>query len=423
MPRTRVPPTALCSVILVLAACSSAVQPVASVAREIVSAPTAMPALPGLTRSAPNAVGMSDGLEQRLDSIITAAIADRASPGVTIAVARYGRLVLQRGWGKQDWAPNAPAATDSTIYDMASLTKVIATTTAAMLMEEDGKLDIERPVVSYLPEFNDPEKAAITVRMLLLHTSGMKQYQFLYREVKGREQYLQRINAKPLIHKPGEMFDYTDWNMIVMQQVIERVSGKTLDALLAERVYGPLGMRDTQFNPPDSLKPRIAPTEIQAFRGGQVWGVVHDENAWAMGGVSGHAGLFSSARDLAVFEQMMLNGGTYNGVRVLRPETIARWTTRQRKDAARGLGWENPSPRSSAGQYFSPRSFGHTGFTGTSVWADPEKGLFVVLLTNRVDPTRDNPRVGPLRRAVADAVQSAVLDAPLHAWEADSVAH
>jgi CubicO group peptidase (beta-lactamase class C family) len=251
----------------------------------------------------------------------------------------------------------------------------------------------------------------------------MKQYQFLYREIKGREQYLQRINAKPLIHKPGEMFDYTDWNMIVMQQVVERVSGKTLDALLAERVYGPLGMHDTQFNPPESLKPRIAPTEIQAFRGGQVWGVVHDENAWAMGGVSGHAGLFSSARDLAVFEQMMLNGGEYNGVRVLRPETVARWTARQRKDAARGLGWENPSPRSSAGQYFSPRSFGHTGFTGTSVWADPEKGLFIVLLTNRVDPTRDNPRVGPLRRAVADAVQSAVLDAPLHAWEADSVAH
>ena len=401
-----------------------------SVPRTITSTPSlapvessSIPEMLRLTPAAPDAVGMNDALEHRLDSIITAAIADRASPGVTIAVARYGRLVLQRGWGKQDWAPNAPAATDSTIYDMASLTKVIATTTAAMLMEEDGRLDIERTVVSYLPEFNDPEKAPITVRMLLLHTSGMKQYQFLYREIKGREQYLQRINAKPLIHKPGEMFDYTDWNMIVLQQVVERISGKMLDVLLAERVYGPLGMRDTQFNPPESLKPRIAPTEVQAFRGGQVWGVVHDENAWAMGGVSGHAGLFSSARDLAVFEQMLLNGGEYNGVRVLHPETVARWTTRQRKDAARGLGWENPSPRSSAGQYFSPRSFGHTGFTGTSIWADPEKGLFVVLLTNRVDPTRDNPKVGPLRRAVADAVQSAVLDAPLHAWEADSVAH
>jgi CubicO group peptidase (beta-lactamase class C family) len=404
--------------LLVLVACGAP-------PRQIAPPPLPRPIPVGdrLVSSAPDAVGMSGTLEQRLDSIVTAAIADRASPGVAIAVGRHGRLVVDRAWGKQDWAPNAPAATDSSIYDMASLTKVVATTTAAMLLEEDGKLDIERTVVSYLPEFNDPEKAPITVRMLLLHTSGMKQFQFLYREIKGREQYLQRINAKPLIHKPGEMFDYTDWNMIVLQQVVERVSGKTLDALLAERVYGPLGMRDTQFNPPESLKPRIAPTEVQAFRGGQVWGIVHDENAWAMGGVSGHAGLFSSARDLAVFEQMLLNGGSYNGVRVLHPETVARWTARQRKDAARGLGWENPSPRSSAGQYFSPRSFGHTGFTGTSIWADPDKGLFVVLLTNRVDPTRDNPRVGPLRRAVADAAQSAILDAPLRVWEADSVAH
>jgi CubicO group peptidase (beta-lactamase class C family) len=246
----------------------------------------------------------------------------------------------------------------------------------------------------------------------------MKQFQFLYKEIKGRQAYLQRINAKPLIHKPGEMFDYTDWNMIVMQQVVERVAGTTLDTLLQRRVFGPLGMRDTGFNPPESLKPRIAPTEIQAFRGGQVWGVVHDENAWAMGGVSGHAGLFSSARDLAVFEQMMLNGGEYNGVRVLHPETIARWTARQRKDAARGLGWENPSPRSSAGRYFSPRSFGHTGFTGTSIWVDPERGVFVILLMNRVNPRGIATRHVQLRRDVADAVQAALLDAPLIDWEA-----
>ena len=368
------------------------------------------------------AAGISDALPHQLDSIMTAAIADHASPGIAIAIGHHGRIVYTHGWGHTDWAAGAPSANDSTIYDMASLTKVVATTTAAMLMEEEGKLDIERTVVSYLPEFNDPEKAPITVRMLLTHTSGMKQNQFLYREIKGREAYLQRINAKPLIHKPGEMFDYTDWNMIVMQQVIERISGEMLDQLLAERVYGPLGMRDTQFNPPASLKPRIAPTEIQPFRGGQVWGVVHDENAWAMGGVSGHAGLFSSARDLGIFTQMMLNGGEYNGVRVLHPETIARWTARQRKDAARGLGWETPSPRSSAGRYFSARSWGHTGFTGTSIWADPEKQLFVVLLTNRVDPSRDNQKVNPLRRVVADAVQRAVLDAPLKVWEADTTA-
>ncbi|MEJ7813002.1 MAG: serine hydrolase domain-containing protein, partial [Gemmatimonadaceae bacterium] len=324
------------------------------------------------------------------------------------------------GWGRQDWAPGALPVTDSTIYDMASLTKVVATTTAAMLLEEDGRLDLERTVASYVPEYAAPEKAPITVRMLLLHTSGMKQYQFLYREIRGREQYLRRINAHPLLHVPGERSDYTDWNMIVLQAVVERVSGRLLDSLLAERVFSPLGMRDTGFNPPASLKPRIAPTEVQAFRGGQVWGVVHDENAWAIGGVAGHAGLFSSARDLAVFAQMLLNGGEYGGVRVLRPETVARWTARQRRDASRALGWETPSPGSSAGRFFSPRSFGHTGFTGTSLWMDPEKGLFVVLLTNRVNPTRNNQKIGPLRRAVADAVQSAVLDVPLRRWEPDS---
>ena len=368
------------------------------------------------------AAGISRELPRQLDSMMTAAIADHASPGITVAIGHHGRVVYAHGWGHTDWAPGAPSANDSTMYDMASLTKVVATTTAAMLMEEDGKLDIERTVVSYLPEFNDPEKAAITLRMLLTHTSGMKQDQFLYREIKGREAYLQRINAKPLVHKPGELYDYSDWNMMVLQQVIERVSGKMLDVLLAERVYGPLGMHDTQWNPPEALRPRVAPTEIQAFRGGQVWGVVHDENAWAMGGVSGHAGLFSSARDLGIFTQMLLNGGEYNGVRVLHPETIARWTARQRVDAARALGWETPSPPSSSGHYFSPRSFGHTGFTGTSIWADPEKQLFVVLLTNRVDPSRDNPKVGPLRRVVADAVQRAVLDAPLRVWEADTTA-
>lgn len=412
MPRLRFRPTFVFPVLAVLAVLAGCAARGPSS-----TAPAVRPAASGLA-----AAGLAPALIPELDSIMTAAIADHASPGITVAIGHHGRIVYTQGWGHTDWARGAPPANDSTMYDMASLTKVVATTTAAMLMEEDGKLDIERTVVSYLAEFNDPEKAPITVRMLLNHTSGMKQYQFLYKEIKGREAYLQRINAKPLIHKPGEMFDYTDWNMIVMQQVVERISGKMLDVLLAERVYGPLGMRDTQFNPPESLKPRIAPTEIQEFRGGQVWGVVHDENAWAMGGVSGHAGLFSSARDLGIFTQMLLNGGEYNGVRVLHPATIARWTARQRKDAARGLGWETPSPRSSAGRYFSARSFGHTGFTGTSIWADPEKQLFVVLLTNRVDPTRDNQKVGPLRRVVADAVQRAVLDAPLTTWEPDTTA-
>lgn len=372
--------------------------------------------------SALAAAGINPALPAQLDSIMTAAIADHASPGITVAIGHHGRIVYTHGWGHTDWAAGAPAANDSTIYDMASLTKVIATTTISMMMEEENKLDLDRTVVSYLPEFNAPDKAPITIRMLLLHTSGMRQNQFLYRDIKGRDAYLQAINAKPVVTAPGTVYTYSDWNMIVLQLVLERITGKTLDALAAERIFGPLGMHDTMFNPPESLKPRIAPTEIQEFRGGQLWGVVHDENAWALGGVAGHAGLFSSARDLAVFTQMLLNGGEYGGVRILRPETIARWTARQTKDESRALGWDTPSSPSSAGRYFSMRSFGHTGYTGTSIWADPEKQLFVVLLTNRVDPSRDNPKVGPLRRVVADAVQRAVLDAPLRLWEIDSTA-
>jgi CubicO group peptidase (beta-lactamase class C family) len=294
----------------------------------------------------------------------------------------------------------------------------VATTTAAMILEEEGRLDIERTVASYLVEYDVPDKRAITVRMLLTHTSGIKSNHPLWKEAKGRAEYLAGMVRFPLAHAPGARADYTDWNMVLLQLIIERITGQTLDQFLEARVFGPLGMRDTRYNPPDSLKPRIAPTEIEDFRGGQVWGVVHDETAWVLGGVSGNAGLFSSARDLAVFMQMLLDGGTYGGTRLLRPATVARWTARQRPDASRALGWDTPSPQSSAGRYFSPRSFGHTGFTGTSIWADPEKGLLVVLLTNRVNPTRDNQKVGPLRRAVADIVQQSVIDAPLRDWEA-----
>jgi CubicO group peptidase (beta-lactamase class C family) len=360
---------------------------------------------------------MSDALMPRLDSIITAAIADRATPGATIAVGRRGRLVMLRGYSRSDWAAGAPAASDSTMYDMASLTKVVAATTAAMILEEEGRLDIERTVASYLPGYDVPDKRAITVRMLLTHTSGIQSNHPLWKEAKGREAYFAGMVRFPLAHVPGERALYTDWNMVLLQLIIERITGQTLDQFLDARVFGPLGMRDTRYNPPESLKPRIAPTEFEDFRGGQVWGVVHDETAWVLGGVSGNAGLFSSARDLAVFMQMLLNGGTYGDTRLLRSSTIARWTARQRPDASRALGWDTPSPQSSAGRYFSARSFGHTGFTGTSVWADPEKELFVVLLTNRVNPTRDNQKIGPLRRAVADAVQQAVLDAPLREWE------
>ena len=371
-----------------------------------------------LTPGAPADAGMRSDLNATLDSIMNAGISGGAAPGGSLAVGRYGKLVHMKGYGRLDTARASAAVDENTIYDMASLTKVIATTTASMILEEQGLLDLDRTVASYLPEFNAPDKAAITVRMLVTHRGGLEAFAALYKEFKGREQYLTQINMRPLKSAPGTQTVYSDWDLILTQLVIERVTGQTLDRFVSEKVFAPLGMTSTMFNP-DSAQyfARIAPTEIDSARGGLVHGKVHDENAWAIGGVSGHAGLFSSARDLAIFAQMLLNNGTYNGVHIVKPSTVARWTAPQSGTSSRALGWDTPSKGSSAGKYFSPRSFGHTGFTGTSMWMDPERGLFVILLTNRVNPTRNNNKQVPLRRAVADAAQTGIINAPLINWE------
>ena len=362
---------------------------------------------------------MRDDLTVTLDSIMTVALREGAAPGASLSVGRHGRIVHMKGYGRLDTAQTSPGVDENSVYDMASLTKVIATTTAAMILEEQGVLDLDRTVSSYLPEFNAPDKTAITVRMLITHKGGLEAFAALYKEFKGREQYLQQINLRPLKSAPGTKTVYSDWDLILMQLVIEKITGTTLDRFLAQRVFSPLAMASTMFNPDSTaFLARIAPTEIDSARGGLVRGSVHDENAWALGGVSGHAGLFSTARDLAVFAQTMLNGGEYNGVRIVKAATVARWTSPQARESSRALGWDTPSGSSSAGRFFSPRSFGHTGFTGTSIWIDPERGLFVILLTNRVNPRRDNSRHVPLRRAVADAAQSAITDAPLIDWDA-----
>ena len=366
----------------------------------------------GLYVSTPEGVGMRASLPAKLDSLLHAAIADSVAPGAALAVGRHGRLVHLTGYGRTDWNRAAPAVTARTMYDLASLTKVVATTTAAMILEEEGRLDLRKPVAEFLSAFGTPDKAAITVRSLLTHRSGMATA-MLHREAKGRDQYLEKIIAHPMESEPGTRTRYSDFNMIVMQLVMECITGRPLDEFLQARVFGPLGMHDTAFKPDAAMRPRIAPTEVQELRGGLVHGEVHDENAWAMGGVAGHAGLFSSARDLSILAQMLLGGGEYRGVRILKPETVARWSARQGADASRALGWDTPSEGSSAGEHFSAWSFGHTGFTGTSMWMDPRTDLFVILLTNRVNPTRRNLKVGPLRRNVADAVQAAVLDTPL----------
>lgn len=367
-----------------------------------------------------NNSGLDTALAGKLDKLVKTAIEEAVAPGVAVAVGRNGRIAYMKGYGYIDWnRPGSPAVDTNTLYDLASLTKVIATTTLAMILEEGGQLDLNRTVVSYLPEFNSPEKAQITVRQLLTHSGGLEAGANIYGTARGRDQYLYQINARPLEYTPGTNMIYSDWDMILMQLVMERITGKTLDVLAAEKIFRPLGMIDTQFQPSFTLRSRIAPTQTDDARGGLLWGTVHDENAWAIGGVAGHAGLFSSAKDLALFSMMILNGGEgANGVRIVKPATIARWTARQGKESTRALGWDSPEGGSSAGQFFSPWSFGHTGFTGTSIWIDPEKDLFVVVLTNRVNPTRSNTRHVQLRRDVADLVQQSVLGARIVNWEA-----
>jgi CubicO group peptidase (beta-lactamase class C family) len=399
--------------------------------------PARLAALPSsmLVRAAPESVGLDATLGITLDSMVANGLVAGVAPGAALAVGRHGRLVHLRGYGRVDTASNAAAITDSTRFDMASLTKVVATTTAAMILEEEGRLNLDRPVHAYLPELDAPDKAAITVGHLLRHNGGFRSGMRLWKEGGGQAAFLRRMNAEPLVYTPGDSTIYSDWDLILTGWIVERITGKPLDVFLRERVWEPLRMRDTGFNPLASepvpagadctatLRPghpllaQIAATEVDTvYRHRLVHGVVHDENACSLAGVAGHAGLFSSARDLAVFAQMMLNGGEYGGVRIVGQNTIARWTARQGR-SSRALGWDTPTPRSTAGRYFSPRSFGHTGFTGTSIWMDPERGIFVVLLTNRVNPTRANTRHEPLRRAIADAVQQAVLDAPVIEWQ------
>ena len=397
-----------------------------------VTLPTPVPAVPGpppprlpsavrLLPALPASVGMDSTLPARLDSILRVALSEGAAPGASIAVGRWGRLVHLKGYGTLDYSVGSPAVDAGSIYDLASLTKVIATTTSAMILEEAGKLDLDRPVREFVPELDAPDKAAITVRMLLTHSGGLEAYAPLYRQARGRSEYLREINARPLASTPGLQTVYSDWDMVLLQAVLEKLAGMSLDNYSDGHIFRPLGMNDTRFVPDTTDRPyrrRIAPTTADELRGGPLQGTVHDANAWAMGGVSGHAGLFSSARDVAAFAQFLLDGGSYANVRVVAPQTIARWTSRQGGTTSRALGWDTPAPSSSAGRFFSPRSFGHTGFTGTSLWIDPERGLFVVLLLNRVNSRGESTRHVQLRRDVSDAVQRAVLDAPLIEWEA-----
>jgi beta-N-acetylhexosaminidase len=373
--------------------------------------------------------GFDAGMPKDVSRLIQAALLDGVAPGAAVAIGRHGRLAWLGSYGRIDFADDAAPVSDSTIYDVASLTKAVATTTAVMMLVDDGRIELDAPVSRYLPEWTGEDRAAVTIRHLLTHTSGLPTWVPLFPDLRGRHAYLRAIARMPLKEPPGTRTQYSDLGFMLLGLIVEQQSGQPLDAFLQARVFGPLGMRDTGFNPRrwadareredgaegdetrERLLARIAPTEVdRTFRFTHLRGEVHDENAWAMGGVAGHAGLFSSARDLARLAQMLLYGGVYGQTRLIREETVRAFTSRQSEHSSRALGWDTPGPGGSSGDLFSAPSFGHTGFTGTSLWIDPERDLFVVLLTNRINPSRDNPRINSLRRALHDTIQRTVRD-------------
>lgn len=357
-------------------------------------------------------VGMSAVRLETIDRIVNRGVKAGGFPGAAVVVGRRGYSVFERGYGHLGWASSSPAVVpDESVYDLASLTKVVGTATAAMILYDEGRLDLDAPVSRYLPEFSGGQKDKVTIRHLLTHTSGLPAGRDLRRLAHGPWHARSVVISTPLACKPGACQVYSDLGADVMGFVIEKISGQGLDAFLRERVFTPLGMNDTWFRPGASEKDRIAPTEVSPPRGYPIQGEVHDENAWALGGVAGHAGLFSTAADLSIFAQMMLNGGTYGGVRIASDSAVALFTTRTA--GTRALGWDTSDGEGSAGMVMGEHAYGHTGFTGTSLWIDPDRELFVILLANRVHaPKARRPAkvIADVRADLADAAALSIID-------------
>jgi CubicO group peptidase (beta-lactamase class C family) len=349
-----------------------------------------------------------------VDRIIQRGISAGAYPGAAVVIGRKGFAVHRQGYGRLSWpAGAARVEPDRTIYDLASLTKPIVLATSAMILVDEGKLSLDARVVDILPEFAGPGKERVRVHHLLSHTAGIPAGRRLWRTAKTPAEAWRQVLASPVQLPPGHTMTYSDLGAMIMGKVIERVSGMPLDRFARERIFVPLGMFDTFYTPADSLKYRIAPTEVGPPRGYPLRGEVHDESAWALGKVAGHAGLFGTATDLARFAQMMLNRGHLGGVRLIEDSTVRRFTREEK--SKRTLGWELFNMERGSGEFLSASSYGHTGFTGTSIWIDPERQLFIVLLTNRAhDPRTRRPGtiIADVRHDVADAAALAVRDVP-----------
>jgi CubicO group peptidase (beta-lactamase class C family) len=352
------------------------------------------------------------------DNAVLGGIQHGVYPGAVLVVGRHDTILFAKGYGHLTWSATSPAVSvDSTFWDVASLTKVVATTPALMLLVEQGKVVLDSPVVRYLVEFNSPGTSGITVRHLLTHTSGLRATLPL-REARDSAAALRMVLTTVPVTPPGTRMVYSDLNAILLGEIVRHVSGQTLDAFVTRAIYAPLGLdQQMLFRPPKRLVPRIAPTNL--WRGHPIAGVVNDPSAGMLGGVSGNAGVFATARGLARFAQFMLNEGALpDHSRLLKKETVHQFTQiavpARRGVSARTLGWEalpTGEETSSAGTHFGPHSYGHTGWTGTSLWIDPDRDLFVLLLTNRAYSPRVRgsfTKLKEVRGRVADAAARAI---------------
>jgi serine-type D-Ala-D-Ala carboxypeptidase len=342
-------------------------------------------------------------------AILESAIAARAFPGCSLAVTLGGELVAHKSLGRFTYDQGSREVTVKSIFDLASLTKVVATTAMAMILYERGLLDLEAPVTAIVPEFagDDPRRREVTLRMLLTHSSGLPAYEKLFLRAKTRDYLLQAAFTTPLTAAPGERAEYSDIGFIILGIILERLADETVDIFCQREVFGPLGMSHTTFNPGPALKESIPPTaDDHSVRQRVIQGEVQDENASVLGGVAGHAGLFLTAEDLAIFAHALLNGG----YPILRPTTVDLFSRRESspEGTSRALGWDTPSAPSQSGKYFSSHSFGHLGYTGTSLWIDPDRQLSITLLTNRTWPDCQNQAIKQVRPALHDAVIEAL---------------
>ncbi|MCA0991493.1 serine hydrolase domain-containing protein [Pseudalkalibacillus hwajinpoensis] len=376
------------------------------------------PTSPVLHPGSYKGAGMREEPLQKIDGLLQSAIEDQVMPGAVAFVARRGQIVKEEAYGYSaqytdgDFTEmdNPIPMSENTIFDLASISKLF-TTTAAMTLYEDGAFQLDDPVAKYIPEFAANGKENVTIEQLMTHTSGFKPWIPLYTIGEDRDNRLEYVFQYPLQSAPGTDYTYSDLNMITLGALIERLSGMRLDEYVKQEITEPLGMDDTMYNPPAELKERIAATEYQPWTNrGLVWGEVHDESAWSLDGVAGHAGVFSTASDLAKFAHMYLMEGRYGGTRILEPATVKLLTENRIPEFPgddHGLGWELQQ-----GWFMDALSesttLGHTGYTGTSIVVSPTNQTIAILLTNRVHPTRETVSTSPTRRAFARQVADAI---------------